>query len=82
MAVKTITIDMAAYDLLSRRKREGESFSDVIKAHFAPQFTAKQFRERLRTLRPLSEETLDRMEEVVRDRKKSPLRKIEPFDSL
>jgi predicted CopG family antitoxin len=82
MAVKTITIDMTAYELLSRRKREGESFSDVIKAHFTPQCTAGELRKRLRTLRPLSEETLDRMEEVVNARKKSPFKPIAPLDSL
>jgi len=82
MAVKTITIDMAAYNLLSRRKREGESFSDVIKAHFGRQLTAGEFKKRLRTMRPLSEDVLDRIEEIVEARKKSPARPIEPFDSL
>ena len=52
MAVKTITIDMEAYDLLSRHKREGQSFSQVIKAHFGVQPTAGRFLERARAVRP------------------------------
>ncbi|HKZ99183.1 MAG TPA: antitoxin VapB family protein [Thermoplasmata archaeon] len=31
MEVKTVALDPEAYDLLRRRKRKGESFSDVVK---------------------------------------------------
>ena len=69
MAVKTITIDLEAYALLSRHKREGQSFSQVIKAHFGPQPTAGRFLERLkRAGTSASEDALDRIEEVVRAR--------------
>jgi predicted CopG family antitoxin len=73
MAVKTITIDIEAYDLLSRRKVRGQSFSQVIKAHFGRQPTVADFRARLRAS-PLGEETLAAVERQIRDRKRSPAR--------
>ena len=75
MAVKTITIDLEAYNLLARRKREGESFSDVIKAHFGPLPTAGRFRKLMKTVR-ISEEALDHMEAQVRARRRDFARVI------
>lgn len=67
MAVKTIAIDMEAYDLLSRHKREGQSFSQVVKEHFSG---AKKGRDLMAVLREvsLSEETLDAVEAQVKRR--------------
>jgi len=73
MAVKTITIDMEAYGLLSSHKADGQSFSQVIKAHFRPQPTVGRLLARLRASR-LSPETLDAMERQVQARKLSPAR--------
>lgn len=67
MAVKTITIDMEAYGLLSRNKREGQSFSQVIKEHFSGATRGKDLRAVLLTV-SLSEATLDAIEEQVKGR--------------
>jgi predicted CopG family antitoxin len=75
MAVKTITIDLEAYSLLSRRTQPGQSFSEVIKAPFGPQPTAHRFRELLPTLR-LSEDALDGMDRQVRARRREPARAL------
>ena len=78
MAVKTITIDLEAYGLLFRRKREGLSFSDVIKEHFGVTPSAGAFkahlRERRRIGRSLSEDVLEALEGVVADRANDPIR--------
>jgi predicted CopG family antitoxin len=73
MAVKTITIDMEAYGILSRNKKAGQSFSQVIKEHFGPQPNVARFRERMRSVR-FSDDFLDAAERVVRDRRKNPAR--------
>jgi predicted CopG family antitoxin len=73
MAVKTITIDMEAYGLLSLHKTGGRSFSEVIKAHFEPQPTVGRFKAAARATR-ISQETLDIMDEIVRARANEPAR--------
>jgi len=71
MAVKTITIDMEAYDLLAAEKRGDESFSRVIKRKFCRASTAKVLLERLDEV-CLSESTLKDLARIVKARADSP----------
>lgn len=73
MAVKTITIDLEAYGELARRKRAGQSFSQVIKQHFGGGSTGRDVLEAVRRLQ-LSETALDAMEAQVRARRRSRAR--------
>lgn len=73
MAVKTITIDMEAYEILSRQKRTGQSFSQVIKEHFGTVRTGRDLKGALRSAL-LSEETLDALDREIESRQKSPAR--------
>jgi predicted CopG family antitoxin len=73
MAVKTITIDLEAYDTLARYKKPGQSFSQVIKTHFGPRKTVRAFREALRDAR-LSPQTTRAIDDQVKARRRSPAR--------
>ena len=69
MAVKTITIDMDAYEALRRHKREGQSFSVVIKEHFSGGLTGRVLKRSLEEIH-LSESTLDAVDCVIEERSK------------
>jgi predicted CopG family antitoxin len=71
MPVKTITIDMEAYDLLASEKRGTESFSRVIKRKFRRASTAKVLFDRLDEV-CLSAGTLKNLEKILKARDKSP----------
>jgi predicted CopG family antitoxin len=73
MAVKTITIDVAAYEALARRKREGQSFSDVIKAHFAAGSVGADLLAAARRA-TVDERTLAGLDHVVKARARSRAR--------
>ena len=76
MAVKTITIDLEAYEALRRYKRKGQSFSQVIKEHFNAPKTGRDLLAALERF-ALSPDTLDAIDDVVRRRVESPAGSVE-----
>ncbi len=68
MAVKTITIDLEAYQILARRKRPGQSFSQVIKQELGASRKASDLRAVVTGLR-ISPDALDSIERQVRRRR-------------
>jgi predicted CopG family antitoxin len=73
MAVKTITIDMEAYEILSRYKEDGMSFSKVIKERLGRKRTGRDLRRILETLE-MSDATVDSIEAQVKSRRRSRAR--------
>ena len=64
MAVRTITIDLEAYELLRRRKRGGASFSRVIKEHLGGPRNGRDLLEAIEGL-ALDGETLEAIDELI-----------------
>jgi len=76
MALKSISLDAEAYEVLAREKGHDQTFSEVIKAHFGRRTTGADLEAALADLR-VSEETLNAIEEQIRARSKSPARAAE-----
>jgi predicted CopG family antitoxin len=76
MAVKTITIDMEAYEALRRHKREGQSFSDVIKEHFGDKTTGRVLGRVVAALQ-VDEATLDEVERLIEARARDAATAVE-----
>ncbi len=81
MSTKTVELDEEAYEILSRQKRTGQSFSEVIKERLGDEKkgqirTARDLLEYIKNVK-IPEEALDRMEEVVQSRRQSPARIVD-----
>ena len=75
MPVKTITIDIEAYKILSRRKRAGQSFSQLIKERLGRRMIGKDLRALVGRAR-ISEKVLDGVDVQVRARRGQRARRV------
>jgi len=75
MPVKTITIDIEAYEILSRHKSPGQSFSQVIKQRLGRRMTGKDLRAAVSRTR-LSADILDAIDAQVRARRTQRARRL------
>ena len=73
MAVKTITIDVEAYEMLTRHKEPGQSFSRVIKEHFGRAKKGRDLRAAVDRL-GLREDAIEAIANQVRQRRRNPAR--------
>ena len=73
MAVKTITIDLEAYEILSGYKEDGMSFSMVIKEQLGRKKTGRDLRRILESL-DMSGTTVDAIDAQVKARRRSRAR--------
>jgi predicted CopG family antitoxin len=76
MAVKTITIDLEAYEALAAEKAPGQSFSQVIKQHFGRRGTGRELAALLDRLK-LSEATLNAIDTVIEERRRDTARLVD-----
>ncbi len=76
MAVKTITIDLEAYEALRRHKREGQSFSQVIREHLGGRRTGRMLLAAMAEAE-LSESALAAIEQVVETRADDSARTVD-----
>lgn len=74
MARKTITVDLEAYERLSRLKRDGQSFSDVVKELVPPFRSTGGDLLRMLDSVSVSESTLDAVEQIIGERARDVVR--------